>query len=266
MLSEYINKGIKELITQYPKISQLLDKYGIGCVTCSIGTCKLKDIVSIHNLTTKKESQLMSEIAVIIFPDQKIVIPEPIKKITSASGSTSLELRYSPPLKILVNEHRLIKRLLTLIPTLLAKLNLTLPAADQPILQATDFIRNYADKFHHAKEEDILFKYFDKNLDILQVMETDHKTGREFVGKIIEGVKEQDSAKVRQNLLAYEKLLQEHIQKEDEILYPWMDRQLSDKQVGELYQKFLMLEKDDLKNKYQEVICNLEKKYLKATK
>jgi hemerythrin-like domain-containing protein len=38
--------------------------------------------------------------------------------------------------------------------------------------------------------------------------------------------------------MAYRELLTEHIRKEDEILYPWMDRELSVKQVGELFSKF----------------------------
>ena len=33
-------------------------------------------------------------------------------------------------------------------------------------------------------------------------------------------------------------LLTEHIRKEDEILYPWMDSQLTTRQVGELFSKF----------------------------
>jgi len=35
---------------------------------------------------------------------------------------------------------------------------------------------SYADRFHHAKEEDILFKFFDENLDMVKVMCEDHKT------------------------------------------------------------------------------------------
>jgi len=39
-------------------------------------------------------------------------------------------------------------------------------------------------------------------------------------------------------MTAYAKLLTEHIKKEDEILYPWIDRSLTTTQVGELFQKF----------------------------
>ena len=37
-------------------------------------------------------------------------------------------------------------------------------------LDAVDFIRSYADRFHHAKEEELLFACFDEELDILKAM------------------------------------------------------------------------------------------------
>jgi hemerythrin-like domain-containing protein len=39
-------------------------------------------------------------------------------------------------------------------------------------------------------------------------------------------------------LTFYALLLTEHIRKEDEILYPWMNRELTDSQVGQLFSKF----------------------------
>ena len=43
---------------------------------------------------------------------------------------------------------------------------------------------------------------------------------------------------IAKNLADYGALLTEHIRKEDEILYPWMDRSLSDSQIGKLYASF----------------------------
>ena len=43
---------------------------------------------------------------------------------------------------------------------------------------------------------------------------------------------------VLDNLTAYGDLLKAHITKEDEILYPWMDRQLSDYQIGMFFSQF----------------------------
>ena len=53
-------------------------------------------------------------------------------------------------------------------------------------IKVIDFIRNYADKFHHAKEEDILFKEMCKpNVEMhcnpVEQMLHEHNLGRNFV-------------------------------------------------------------------------------------
>ena len=107
-----------------------------------------------------------------------------------------------------------------------------------------DFIRNYADKFHHAKEEDEAFKYFDENLDMIKVIRNDHVKVRAHVKAMLEAIKNKDKEALAENLKAYAKILPEHIKKEDEILFPWMDRNLSTQQVGLLYSKFNEIEDD----------------------
>ncbi len=53
-VEEFLNKSIKEIIRQHPKIERSLDEYKIGCAPCSVGTCLLKDIVEIHNLSPEE--------------------------------------------------------------------------------------------------------------------------------------------------------------------------------------------------------------------
>ena len=66
----------------------------------------------------------------------------------------------------------------------------------------------------------------------------DHTTGRDHVRAMLEAIDRQDRDTLGRHLLAYRELLSGHIQKEDEILFPWMDRKLSTTQVGELFAKF----------------------------
>jgi hemerythrin-like domain-containing protein len=133
----------------------------------------------------------------------------------------------------------------------------------QLIIDGIDFIRSYADKYHHAKEEEILFKYFDENLDIIKAMQQDHENARARVRAMLEAVDGKDKETIAENLNAYRELLTDHIKKEDEILYPWMDRNLSITQIGELFSKFSGKDEElsDTPGKYEAFINKLEEKY-----
>ena len=224
----------KEIINQFPEIQDSLNEYNIGCAPCSVGSCLLKDIVEIHNLPPEEAQELMVRIAKVIYPDREIKIPE-MKRNSEAQPK---EISYSPPIKKLVNEHVLIKRLVTMIPQVIDKLDVVSEEGRQVIIGSIDFICSYADKYHHAKEEDILLKYFDENLDIIKTIYEDHENARAHVKAMLEGLDKKDKGAVSEHLNAYQELLTEHIKKEDEILYPWMDRNLSITQIGELFSKF----------------------------
>lgn len=114
--------------------------------------------------------------------------------------------------------------------------------------KAIDFIKNYADKFHHAKEEDILFKAMLEELENLHcnpipVMLHEHETGRGFVKGMEEGLKENNIKQVIENASGYCYLLQEHIYKEDNILYPMAEQALDDKQKDTINKKYNDIEK-----------------------
>jgi hemerythrin-like domain-containing protein len=230
-MDEIMGARIKEIIAKYPEVGTVLNDFGVACVTCAVGTCLLKDILEIHHLSPEDEQKMMTRIAGIVYPGKNIAIP--LKKAKPATATKSLS--YSPPVQVMVNEHMLIKRLLAVLPAMLDVLDLNTGQGTEMVLACTDFIRSYADKYHHAKEEDILFKYFDQNLDILQVMYRDHETGRAHVRATLEAVKTHDTAAAVTHLKAYRELLTEHIRREDEVLYPWLDRQLSDSQIGRIF-------------------------------
>ena len=258
-MEAYLNRSIKEVIKEFPPVEKILDEYGIGCGPCAVGLCLLKDIVSIHNLPADQEQEMMGRIAQVIHPGQVIQMPRRERK----AEVQSKEPKYSPPMKKLVDEHVLIKRWLALIPGILPTLNLESEEDRQLIREGIDFIRSYADKFHHAKEEDILFNYFDPNLDMVRVMSEDHRTARNHVKAVLEALEGKDRQAVVHHLSAYRDLLSQHIKREDEIMLPWMDRQLSVSQVGEVFSRFLEVEDrmDSYQQKYEDFISRVEKKY-----
>jgi hypothetical protein len=55
-------RPIKDVIEEYPELGEILDKYGIGCTECSIGTCLVKDVVAVHVLGDEIEAQIEKEI------------------------------------------------------------------------------------------------------------------------------------------------------------------------------------------------------------
>ena len=110
-----------------------------------------------------------------------------------------------------------------------------------------DFVVNYADKFHHAKEEDILFVELNKDevqmhCNPIPQMLHEHDLGRNFIKEVKKGVEENNKDKVIENARGYTQLLQEHILKEDQILYPMADQALSEETKEVMLKKFKEIE------------------------
>lgn len=256
-LERYLPRPVKGVIDEFPALVDVLNEYDIGCGSCMVGTCLLKDIVSIHDLPPERERELMGRIAEVIVPSGRTeAAATPLQ-----APLPKAERDYSTPIKRLVDEHVLIKKWLALIPAVIARMDLTSQAGRQKVADGIDFIGSYADRFHHGKEEDVLFKYFDEQSEIIQVMHSDHETGRSHVRAAREALAKGEGKVVSDNLLAYRVLLLEHIKKEDEILFPWMDRNLSAADKKKLIQQFDLAENNmgtDLPKKYGKLIAALE--------
>ncbi len=258
-MEEYLNRGIKDVIIEHPTLEAILDDYDIGCGACMVGTCLLKDIVDVHGLHPETERALMGRITKAIYSDAEIDIPE-----DDGKAQAERIFVYSPPVQVLVDEHKLIKRLIALTPCIAESLDLTTEDGRQLVFDSVDFIKTYADNFHHAKEEDLLFKYFDEDSEIISSFHEDHRNARDHVKNILEGVSDQDRDKVAEHLEAYNELLQGHIKREDEILYPWMDRIISSGQEAELAASFdeVADKFGNVNERYEAFIQRLEKSFL----
>lgn len=106
-----------------------------------------------------------------------------------------------------------------------------------------DFIKNYADGYHHIKEEDILFKSMLEQIDNMHcnpipVMLNEHDAGRRFVKGLEEGLINSDEQQILENARGYCYLLQEHIYKEDNVLYPMAEDVLSEAQKALVHAKY----------------------------
>lgn len=174
----------------------------------------------------------------------------------------SENLHFSPPMQQLVDEHTLIKKMVTLIPVIIDSLDVESEERVQMIYGVVDFISNYADKFHHAKEEFILFKYFGNDLEIIREMYDGHENARYHLRCLMAALTKKDEDAIAKHLHSYRDILTEHIQREDEVLYPWMDRKISTEDSKYLYARFNAADKqfENLPEKYNKIVEELEEK------
>jgi hemerythrin-like domain-containing protein len=117
-----------------------------------------------------------------------------------------------------------------------------------------DIIRNFADGLHHAKEENQFFPFlakrgFSLSQGPVAVMLHEHVQGREFVKGIADNISVYKDGKmsalgnIYTNMAGYAELLQNHIGKENNILFRMADRALSETDHQELLKQFEEAEK-----------------------
>lgn len=167
----------------------------------------------------------------------------------------------SKVIEILKDEHKNILRAVEALLERCAKDEKTGQISVNFYRAAIDFIRNYADKFHHAKEEDILFIELNKNSANMHCNPTEqmlyeHELGRGYVKQLEVGLAENNLAKALAGARGYANLLKDHIFKEDNILYPLADEALADKIKNDMLLKFEKIAGENLAiNKKFELFC-----------
>lgn len=155
----------------------------------------------------------------------------------------------------LMHEHRAIEKVIGLLEKAADRIEAG-QRVDPAILdRSVDFIRNFADKCHHAKEEGALFpamvqRGVPKEMGPIGVMLADHDQGRSFargIATALPGYKAGDAAagnSLVMSLRGYGELLKGHILKEDHVLYPMSDQVLSDADKANLFEEFERIERE----------------------
>lgn len=96
------------------------------------------------------------------------------------------------PIGPLMIEHRLIEKMIHLIQREIDRIEQENSVDADFIQKAVEFIRNYADAFHHGKEEDILFRDLkekqvqEKYNIIMNELIEEHKLGRKLTKTLID--------------------------------------------------------------------------------
>lgn len=133
--------------------------------------------------------------------------------------------------------------------------------------EVVNFIQTYADRFHHAKEEDILFKTMLHSLENMHcnpipVMLHEHDEGRQYVKGMVEALNQNNKVGLLENSRGYCYLLQEHIYKEDNVLYPMAEQVLNDEQKQQVENSYKTIKVDEFfKTDIQTFIDNLKRNH-----
>jgi hemerythrin-like domain-containing protein len=155
--------------------------------------------------------------------------------------------------EILMQEHRAIERALHVLEIAATKLEEgeTVPAG--LIGDTMQFIRLFADRCHHGKEEGFLFPALErsglpKESGPLAVMQTDHDEGRALVRSMGDALREIEGGNAEavpqfcRDARDFSALLRAHIMKEDHVLFVMADMRLPDAEKDKLTDDFMAAE------------------------
>ena len=161
----------------------------------------------------------------------------------------------SAPIEQLVREHDLILRVLRALERLTDRLEGGENLSPDLFLRAADFIQNFADRYHHAKEEDILFKWMGERGVPVQggpigVMLYEHTLGRQYRQGLETGARKlqqgnpEGVAEIAENARGFIQLLSQHILKENNVLYPMAERVIPQSDMARMAEAFNEVRKE----------------------
>ena len=112
------------------------------------------------------------------------------------------------------------------------------------------FFRNYADKYHHFKEEYLMFGFLAQKtagrLDLeIGALRHQHERGREFISRLERSINgyamgnEIAVTSLLENLSAFISVLGHHIHMEDAIFFPLVEKELSRDEKTSLLEQFV---------------------------
>lgn len=161
------------------------------------------------------------------------------------------------PIDRLMSEHREIERVATCL------MRMALRARDEHALELTDaldaitFLREFADRAHHGKEEQFLFPALERqgmprDHGPTSVMRAEHDMGRGHLRGMAETVTHAAASASPErdrfvgHALDFVTLIREHIEKEDQVLFPMADRMLDDAARAQLAAEFAQVDGRDI--------------------
>lgn len=177
-------------------------------------------------------------------------------------------------IELMVEEHKNIKRMLEVIRKYCYKILKNEKVKYEDFFILIDFVRNYADKHHHGKEETLLFDRMVNEMGpaaeklVRHGMLVEHDLGRLHMQELEAAVKKvldgDDEARldVIANAISYTHLLHRHIDKEDGVVYKYAENNLDKSTLEALNRECERLEQEareeNIQGKYLDMITEFE--------
>jgi len=180
------------------------------------------------------------------------------------------------PTDILSDEHRVIEQVVDCLGKISEQASSEGRLDAQSARDAISFFRNFADRCHHAKEEDHLFpameaKGLPREGGPTGVMLAEHRQAREHIRSMdgsIEAASQGDANALRkfvQHAQAYSHLLRNHIEKEDHCLFAMANEAFTAEDQRQLLLTFDHVESEEMgagvHEKYLSIADDLAQRY-----
>jgi len=177
-------------------------------------------------------------------------------------------MQYRGPLMI---EHRLIERMIDIVRDSHQQGESEQRIDPHFVDAVVDFIRTYADKTHHGKEEDVLFRNLKQkelksgDAETMEELIQEHVFGRQVTRELVEAneaYKSGDQSSLQTVLEKFRTLTDfypEHIDKEDRVFFPAALGYLSDEEQQAMLREFEEVDRRMIHEKYTALIASYEK-------
>jgi len=173
------------------------------------------------------------------------------------------------PIGPLMWEHRLIERMLRSFESEISKINEQKKVNPLFIDTAVDFIRIYADRLHHGKEEDILFrdlmkkKLSPEHARIIDELMEDHRYARKTTGMLVDAKErylkgENTIEEVISLMKELARFYPVHIEKEDKHFFFPCQEYFSKEELDKMLAEFYEFDRKMIHEKYEKIVNRME--------
>jgi len=168
-------------------------------------------------------------------------------------------------------EHRLIARMLSVIKDALVQIESSHRIDPVFVDTAVDFIRIYADRTHHGKEEEILFRDLDKrplsaeDRRVMNELIEDHVFGRKITKALVDANSRYRNgdeialAEIAEKLQTLVEFYPKHIEKEDKVFFPAARAYLTDSEDQAMLAEYWEFDRKMIHEKYEALVEGLKR-------